>query len=37
VKNVPVVRLVERDEVEDVPEVSEELRLALVEVARRGS
>ena len=32
-KNVPVVRLVERDEAEDLPELSEELRVALVEIA----
>jgi hypothetical protein len=32
-KNVPVVGLVERDEVRDLPELSEELRVALSDVA----
>ncbi len=32
-KNVPVVRVVERDEASDLPEPSEELRVALSEVA----
>ena len=32
-KNVPVVRVVERDDAKDLPELSEELRAALVEVA----
>jgi hypothetical protein len=38
-KNVPVVRVVERDEASDLPEPSEELRVALSEVAgaARGS
>jgi transposase-like protein len=33
VKNVPVVRLVERDEVAELSELSEDLRVALVEIA----
>lgn len=33
-KNVPVVRVVERDEAEDLPELSEELRGSLADIAR---